>query len=103
MLALHRLWRQCDAVIRTHELSKPANKHVSATCAQCFVVSSLVSMTPAQPYVFRNYEYPSGSAAVAARIHAAQFGSSKHAVWQAVRASSAAPYYLDDFTCHGER
>ena len=73
------------------------------TCAQCFVVSSLVSMTPAQPYVFRNYEYPSGSAAVAARIHAAQFGSSKHAVWQAVRASSAAPYYLDDFTCHGER
>lgn len=26
------------------------------------------------------------------------FGSCKHQVWQAIRASSAAPYYLDDFS-----
>ena len=25
-------------------------------------------------------------------------GSCKHMVWQAIRASSAAPYYLDDFS-----
>lgn len=25
-------------------------------------------------------------------------GSCKHEVWQAIRASSAAPYYLDDFS-----
>ena len=30
-------------------------------------------------------------------------GSSSHEVWQAVRASSAAPYYLDDFRCGAHR
>lgn len=29
--------------------------------------------------------------------------SSSHQVWQAVRASSAAPYYLDDFRCGSDR
>ncbi len=28
---------------------------------------------------------------------------SSHQVWQAVRASSAAPYYLDDFRCGSDR
>ena len=30
-------------------------------------------------------------------------GSSHHQMWQAVRASSAAPYYLDDFKCGHDR
>ena len=30
-------------------------------------------------------------------------GSSTHQIWQAVRASSAAPYYLDDFKCGNDR
>ena len=30
-------------------------------------------------------------------------GSSYHQVWEAVRASSAAPYYLDDFKCGNDR
>ena len=30
-------------------------------------------------------------------------GSSSHQIWQAVRASSAAPYYLDDFKCGNDR
>ena len=30
--------------------------------------------------------------------HNAFIGSCKHMVWQAIRASSAAPYYLDDFS-----
>ena len=30
-------------------------------------------------------------------------GSASHQIWQAVRASSAAPYYLDDFKCGNDR
>ncbi|KAL5972699.1 Phospholipase A I [Asimina triloba] len=77
-----------------------------------FVVSTLVSVTPAQPFVFRNYQYPSGTpeAAIGAadgltvsRVgtnarRCAFIGSCKHYIWQAIRASSAAPYYLDDFS-----
>ena len=62
------------------------------------LVSTLASSSPAVPFVFRNYELPISSAKdrEAMCYHA---GSSKHVVWQAVRASSAAIYYLDDFTC----
>ncbi|XP_010665553.1 phospholipase A I isoform X2 [Beta vulgaris subsp. vulgaris] len=84
-----------------------------------FVVSTLVSVVPALPFVFRNYQYPAGtpemylspseSSAISlsgedntsAQVgykHSAFIGSCKHMVWQAIRASSAAPYYLDDFS-----
>ncbi|KAK4258981.1 hypothetical protein QN277_005366 [Acacia crassicarpa] len=84
-----------------------------------FVVSTLVSMMPAQPFIFRNYQYPAGTPEVppasaespganviGSPTTGAQFGykrsafigSCKHQVWQAIRASSAAPYYLDDFS-----
>ncbi|XP_054777187.1 phospholipase A I-like isoform X1 [Prosopis cineraria] len=84
-----------------------------------FVVSTLVSMMPAQPFIFRNYQYPAGTPEVplasaenpganviGSPTTGAQFGykrnafigSCKHEVWQAIRASSAAPYYLDDFS-----
>ncbi|EEF43897.1 conserved hypothetical protein [Ricinus communis] len=84
-----------------------------------FVVSTLVSVMPAQPYVFRNYQYPAGtpevpmpnsessgvtvlgSPTIGAQVgykRSAFIGSCKHHVWQAIRASSAAPYYLDDFS-----
>jgi hypothetical protein len=103
------------------------------------VVSTLVSVTPAQPFVFRNYQYPPGTresapwaapltplspqinpgsqppggggfgglsstpaaTPVQSRVgmgHGAYMGSCKHLVWQAIRASSAAPYYMDDFS-----
>lgn len=42
-----------------------------------------------------------GSPTVGAELgyrHSAFIGSCKHQVWQAIRASSAAPYYLDDFS-----
>eukprot|EP01018_Ginkgo_biloba_P003530 Gb_32589 [translate_table: standard] len=93
-----------------------------------FVVSSLVSVTPAQPFVFRNYQYPSGTPEMApwttegpaacvlgtlatASPLATQFGqrrsafigSCKHHIWEAIRASSAAPYYLDDFADDANR
>lgn len=84
-----------------------------------FVVSTLVSVTPAQPFVFRNYQYPAGTPEVPLAMsessgisvqgspttgaevcykRSAFIGSCKHEVWQAIRASSAAPYYLDDFS-----
>ncbi|CAL5199503.1 unnamed protein product [Lathyrus oleraceus] len=83
-----------------------------------FVVSTLVNMVPAQPFIFRNYQYPAGTPEVAlaasdssgiavltspmsAQVgykRSAFIGSCKHQVWQAIRASSAAPYYLDDFS-----
>ncbi|XP_044461898.1 phospholipase A I-like isoform X2 [Mangifera indica] len=84
-----------------------------------FVVSTLVSVMPAQPFIFRNYQYPAGTSEVPFSISessgttmlgspttgaqvgykcSAFIGSCKHHVWQAIRASSAAPYYLDDFS-----
>ncbi|XP_027922145.1 phospholipase A I isoform X2 [Vigna unguiculata] len=83
-----------------------------------FVVSTLVSMMPAQPFIFRNYQYPAGTPEVALTTsdgsginvlsstvgeqvgyrRSAFIGSCKHQVWKAIRASSAAPYYLDDFS-----
>ncbi|KAF8030163.1 hypothetical protein BT93_E2559 [Corymbia citriodora subsp. variegata] len=84
-----------------------------------FVVSTLVSTMPAQPFLFRNYQYPVGTPEVSLAIsessgvntlgspttgaqvgykRSAFIGSCKHRVWQAIRASSAAPYYLDDYS-----
>ncbi|KAK3024840.1 hypothetical protein RJ639_045057 [Escallonia herrerae] len=83
-----------------------------------FVVSTLVSVMPAQPFIFRNYQYPAGTSEIPGATSEssasglgstttgfqvgykrnAQIGSCKHHIWQAIRASSAAPYYLDDFS-----
>ncbi|XP_052183412.1 phospholipase A I isoform X2 [Diospyros lotus] len=75
-----------------------------------FVVSTLVNVVPAQPFIFRNYQYPAGTPEVPSAISEgsafsglgykrnAFIGSCKHHIWQAIRASSAAPYYLDDFS-----
>ena len=35
---------------------------------QCFVVSTLVSMTPAGPFLFRNYELPEAAEAHAKQV-----------------------------------
>ncbi|KAA8515487.1 hypothetical protein F0562_018902 [Nyssa sinensis] len=84
-----------------------------------FVVSTLVSVVPAQPFLFRNYQYPVGTPEIPFSISESSsssglgtattdaqagykrnafIGSCKHHIWQAIRASSAAPYYLDDFS-----
>ncbi|KAH7298485.1 hypothetical protein KP509_25G046000 [Ceratopteris richardii] len=94
-----------------------------------FAVASLVSVSPAQPFVFRNYQYPVGtpetapwtvdgpaaavfgSPATATPLstqtgstrRSAFIGSCKHRIWEAIRASSAAPYYLDDFASDANR
>lgn len=70
--------------------------------SQCFVVATRTNLTPAEPYVFRNYEHPLSSQGLREEMRA-YAGSSQHQVWQAVRASSAAPYYLEDFKCGEDR
>ncbi|KAL8461383.1 hypothetical protein ACS0TY_032744 [Phlomoides rotata] len=84
-----------------------------------FVVSTLVSVAPAQPFIFRNYQYPVGTPEISSVVSEnmtnggqgvettgaqvgnkrnAFIGSCKHHLWQSIRASSAAPYYLDDYS-----
>ncbi|PWA96759.1 phospholipase,galactolipase [Artemisia annua] len=84
-----------------------------------FVASTLVNVAPAQPFIFRNYQYPAGTpevplmmsenfttngpgtATTGAQVgykRSAYMGSCRHDLWQAIRASSAAPYYLDDYS-----
>ncbi|GLI68628.1 hypothetical protein VaNZ11_013106, partial [Volvox africanus] len=65
-------------------------------------VATLVSSCPVTPFLFTSYELPPDVSAAAAAMRACA-SSSRHLLWQAVRASSAAPYYLDDFVCGDER
>jgi len=55
------------------------------------IVATLVSGHRIAPYVFRNYNYSH-------RNHSQYRGSARHAIWEAIRASSAAPGYFDE--CH---
>ena len=64
------------------------------------IVATLASAQPATPFVFRSYAIPQSSEKLAAGI-GARPGACHHAVWAALRASSAAPYYLEDFRCAG--
>jgi hypothetical protein len=82
--------------------ARPLRIYEPAVLLQCFVVATLASMTPAEPFIFRNYEYPLSATPLQRKLMAAP-GSSSHQVWQAVRSSSAAPYYLDDFKCGSDR
>ncbi|GMI72522.1 hypothetical protein like AT1G61850 [Hibiscus trionum] len=63
-----------------------------------FLVSTLASVTPAQPFVFRNYQYPVGMPDAPLATSESSVGSCKHLLWQSLRASCAAPYYLEDFS-----
>ena len=61
-----------------------------------------VSKGPLQ--VFRTYEFaPNATEEQRRERLALHIGSSKHKLWEAIRASSAAPYYLDDFSVGDER
>jgi calcium-independent phospholipase A2-gamma len=49
-----------------------------------------VNQAQVKPFVFRNYELPCG-------VPALYNGTSKAELWQAVRASAAAPSYFEEF------
>lgn len=74
----------------------------SAVCPgpKVFAAATLTSIAPAVPFIFRNYELPPpkrGSKLKDVRC----LGSSKFDLWQGVRASSAAPYFFEDFKLNG--
>ena len=69
-----------------------------------FTVASIVSVAPVQPYLFRNYQYPEPPPGYNPGGYPfRRMGSCKHGLWQSVRASSAAPYYLEDYAHENER
>eukprot|EP00170_Pyropia_yezoensis_P006966 contig_28424_g6988 len=60
-----------------------------------FVVSSLVSRSPNQLHVFRNYTYPEGS-------KSRYEGTVEAQLWEALRASSAAPTFFSEIRIDGD-
>uniref|UniRef100_A0A023GC31 Putative intracellular membrane-bound ca2+-independent phospholipase a2 n=1 Tax=Amblyomma triste TaxID=251400 RepID=A0A023GC31_AMBTT len=57
-------------------------------------VSVAVNQPTLKPYVFRNYNLPH-------RVESHYFGSCKHKMWQAIRASGAAPGYFEEYELDG--
>ncbi|XP_028815119.1 calcium-independent phospholipase A2-gamma-like [Denticeps clupeoides] len=65
-------------------------------CPKLSAVSTVVNRgTPLKAYVFRNYNLPPG-------VRSHYRGGCQHQLWQAVRASSAAPGYFQEFSLGGD-
>ena len=62
----------------------------SVILLQISAISTLMNMTKLSNYVFRNYTHPPGTQTLYP-------GSCKYPFWQAVRASSAAPGYYEEY------
>ncbi|KAJ6222257.1 hypothetical protein RDWZM_000802 [Blomia tropicalis] len=62
-------------------------------CPHIMAISAIVNLPTLQPYLFRNYQHHPSS-----RPLNHFEGGYNHQIWQAVRASAAAPGYFEEFT-----
>jgi calcium-independent phospholipase A2-gamma len=62
-----------------------------------FLVSTLATTFPPQIYLWRNYQYPVDG------MKSRYLGTMTNKLWEALRASSCAPTYFDEFTIGGDK
>ncbi|XP_029043715.2 calcium-independent phospholipase A2-gamma-like isoform X3 [Osmia bicornis bicornis] len=86
------LW---EKILQEHLGDKTLIKTVrDPTVPKFSAISAIVNHARVMGYVFRNYTLPY-------RVESQYIGSHKHKLWEAVRASAAAPSYFEEFK-HGE-
>lgn len=57
-------------------------------------ISAVMNLPALRPFVFRNYDYP-------VRVQSQFMGSANYRMWEAIRASGAAPGYFEEFHLDG--
>ena len=85
--------RWCEESMIDHALQRG--------CSQAAIVSTLVSERPVRPFIFRSYQLEPPPATRG--LDDVFAGSCQHTWLEAMRASSAAPYFFDEFSSRGER
>ncbi|XP_076761775.1 calcium-independent phospholipase A2-gamma [Xylocopa sonorina] len=82
------LW---EKLLQEHLGDEPLIKTVRDPTAPKFsAISAIVNHERVMAYVFRNYTLPH-------RVESQYIGSHKHKLWEAIRASAAAPSYFEEF------
>ena len=92
--------KRLEAVFR--ELAGDALELIDTTASRervprCFVAATRTTEYPSRPFLFRNYQHD-----IVHNAASHYDGSARFKVWQALRATSAAPIYLEPFRDAGE-